>query len=210
VPGGAVVVGRDSRVVLVRLGASDRNGTLIRREWRYCVQGTGVFKTLVLDASYDEGYGDVVQVDGVQLAGTYAAFATTTVANGGRYDAVPRAAVRVRNLIAGRTQGVDIEQFGACEIHGLVLASSGTAAWITDCVLSPTPPAVASLTSLVQAFDDSNGRSSTLDTNTTTTSPLVDPYANLQLQQCLAGCAPHGATIAWWTTNGPWRSHPVP
>jgi hypothetical protein len=198
-------------VLLVRLGARRRNETLINREWRYCVHGTGVFKTLVLDASSDDGYGNVVHVEGVQLAGAFAAFATTTVANGGRYDAVPRAAVGVRNLTAGRTHGVDIEQFGACEIHGLVLASSGTAAWITDCVLSAAPPAASSLTSLVQAFDDGNGRSATLDTHTTTTPyPLADPFANLRLHRCRGGCLPRGATIASWTTNGGRRSHPAP
>jgi hypothetical protein len=168
---------------------------------------------LVLDAAYQNGYGNLVQVDAVRLVGRYVAFGSETRFDGGRQEGGPtgQITVRVRDVITGRSQQMTgDEQYGSCGIQTLLLTASGTAAWITICGYSGVSPQ-PTFTALVQALDYRTTRSITLATSSaTTTTSWSSPYASLELEQCLAGCAPAGATIAWWTDNGVWRSGLIP
>ncbi|HTX46396.1 MAG TPA: hypothetical protein VMD48_08970 [Solirubrobacteraceae bacterium] len=169
-----------------------------------------MFKTLVLDAAYQDGYGNVVQVDRVRLAGPYAAFGSETHFDGGRQEggSTGQTTVGVRDLITGGTQHMNVDE--PCVIQTLLLTSDGTAASITVCGDSGESPE-PTFTALVQALDYGTARSITLATSTTTTTAAwSSPYASLELQRCLAGCTPAGKTIAWWTDNGNWHSQPIP
>jgi hypothetical protein len=206
-PKGAKVIAKDPRAVIVRVDRPQRHGeVLITHEWRYCVRRTGRFTHLVQQASYHDGFGNVVEVRGVVLAGDYAAYATQTTPHGGRYNALPMGTVSVRDLVHGRTRTDHLSRAGTCDIFSLRVASDATAAWI----LAPCPiadPVTTQQTWVVQAVD-SSGRSITLDSATVAITS-TNPFANLQLS-CQANCRPGRTAFAFWTDTGVDRALTVP
>jgi len=180
------------------------------QQWRYCTRAAGRFHVLAADLVYGGGQGDLVKVRDVLLAGTYAAYDSTTTTAGGRAYGSSSGDVYVRNLVTGRQRVVNLGQNWVAQ-GPLLLSSLGIAVWQSSPVGQPGQ-ANACGTWQIATLDARTGRSSTLDSANPTcdpTNPAVhpaDPFGNLQLQQCIAGCSPPGAIYAWWTDSGTWRS----
>jgi hypothetical protein len=198
-------VAQDAEARLVVLDRERHVGeTDIKREWRFCWRKTGGYHTLVIDASYGGGYGDIVQVWQVALAGPWAAWTTTDVASAGRYGSTPRPAASIRNLGGGKANVTRAGTYGACGIHDLALAQTGIAAWQTDCHL----PSTSRTTYAVQAANGHSRTSATLDTEATTFGP--DPFSAIQIRRCQTRCSRQSQSTVRWKRNGVWRSASAP
>ncbi len=210
VPEGARLVAQDAvaRIVVFDTPRVLRNDLDVNREWRYCWRKTGGYHRLVFDGAYNSGLGDVIHVVSVVLAGRWAAWATTTTAFGGRYGSFPVGAVSVRDLGGGPVRvastGSDVlEQF-----RGLVLAPTGTAAWQFES-MSPVPP--NDFYWAVQALNGRSGAGAVLDRSLMGSAvPLSDPFANVRLYACAAGCSAPAGMIVAWQSDGSWRYAPAP
>lgn len=211
VPAGWLVVTSDSRAVITRgvVSTSDgEGGTLREQRWRYCLRDRRRFHTLVTNTGAVGGYEDILRVNALELSGSYVAYDTDDSLGGGRYGTVD-GDVHLQNLDTGRSAA---SGGGCCfDPPTVVLSSTGVALWQVESE-NPTPQGIPSnWTWSVQALNDRTGKNSTLDTEPAILSPgggitTTPPFSNLQLQQCLAGCAPSGAISAWWMYEGVWRS----
>jgi hypothetical protein len=146
----------------------------------------------------DGGYTDIFSVGRVLLSGSYVAYASTDDLGGGRYGTT--GGIDVTDLLTGRSiNGVVLGNFA----EGLILAPP-VAAWEAN---------NAPYSWAIQAPDVRTGKTTALDSVCSFPgciepgpAPPRSPFANLQLQRCLAGCSPLQAIFAWWTDNGVWRS----
>jgi hypothetical protein len=220
VPHGAQLVAQDSKVRIIA-GNSLRPGNHdITREWRYCLRGTGRgFRTLVDAGNFAGGYGDIVDVGPVVLTGVYVAYSTETTASGGRYGNHPVGVLHVRNLVTGKSGSDSIDcgldaatttvAFCAvgpmdsfCSTHCgapvLILTSDGVAAWEAEQNCDYSRPCAWA----VQVLDSRTGWQAVLDRLPLRRGEyLPDPFANLHLYQCSAGCSATSQLIATWTNN---------
>lgn len=207
VPAHARLVAQSSaaRIVVYDQHRITKNDTDIIREWQFCSRASRGYHVLVDDASYAGGFGDIVHVDQVVLAGSWAAWTTTALASGGRYGVLPSLTASARELASRNATEVQVKRDGTCGASDLVLTPAGVAAWVAASCGSVSPPVAASWT--VQVEDGRTRRNATLDFQQ---SSGTDPFAHLELFQCLAGCAPHGRTTVWWQRDGAWASAAAP
>lgn len=211
-PAGSKLVARNTRVLLVVVNRqhTEKDGTTVRREWRYChPHGDGRFHRLVLDGSYNGGYGDIVTVDRVVLSGMYAAYVTRTLTEGGRDYGAQFGSLSVRNLQTGSPAKAANSASPTCGLGRLVLTPNGVAAAeVLDCYFGMP----LRWSWQIQALDGRTGAYLALDATpfSPSSTALPDPFASLALYQCAAGCAPKDATIASWTRDGSWHSTLVP
>ena len=206
VPSGAHLVAQNSaaRIVLI-----DRTqGTDQLREWRYCLRRKpGGYRPLVTGGSYGGGSGDSIGVGPVMLAGEWVAWPTITIPYGGRYHYTHQGTVSVRYLGGTSTKMVSEGGGSTCAFRQLVLSPTGIAAWEVALCLYPTTGPTYSLA--LQAMNGRSGKNVTLDS--TAFSPSSDdPFADLQLTSCVAGCVPPGGTVVWWQRDGVWHSASAP
>lgn len=190
VPHGWRVAARDSPAVVIRAEVIVAAGGASEREerWRYCVRTNGRFRNLVTNTGVDGGSADILRVNQVALAGSFAAYDSNDVLGGGRYGI--SLGVDVTNLLTGTDTSARVLGVG----FDHVLLAPPLAVWTSDAGGSDW---------FVQAFDGRTDVTTTLDS---TSGPDSDPFADLQLDHCVAGCTPIGATFAWWTAEGSWRS----
>ena len=178
------------------------------KQWRYCTRTTGRFRVLTADVSYAGGQGDLVSVQEVLLAGTYAAYATTTITEGGRDYGTTYGDVVARDLLTGLQRDIDLGYNGA---RPLLLSPPGAVLWQRVPFPQAGQPNGCG-TWEIDALDARTGWIATLDSTTPGCDPAnpsvhpTDPFGSLQLQGCIAGCSPVGATYAWWTDSAGWRS----
>ena len=185
------------------------------QRWRYCVRAHGRFQTLVTNTGAQGGYQDILRVIALELSGSYVAYDTDDFLGGGRYGTID-GDVHLQNL----STGTSASSGGGCCFNPptVILSPTGVALWQVENETTTPQGTPSSWTWSVQVLDDRTGKSSTLDSAPAIPSPsggitTIPAFANLQLQQCLAGCSPSGATFAWWTYDGVWHSarlgHPV-
>jgi hypothetical protein len=236
VPRGARVVAQNSTARIVALNNPHPANPDIKREWRYCLRGKGRgFRTLVDAATYFGGYGDIVDVGPVVLTGGYVAYSTETTGAGGRYGNNPVGVLYVRNLATGGSQsdavdcGLDsrtstisfcavgpTDYFCSAPFCGagrpvLILSSAGVAAWDAEqkCVYQ-NAAAWRPCAWTIQVLDGRTGWHAVLDRLPPSRDQyLPDPFANLRLYECTAGCSSTNQLIAMWTNNGVWNRDAV-
>jgi hypothetical protein len=161
-------------------------------QWRYCLYSKGRFRVLVTNSGVAGGYADIVRVDQLGLGGTFAAYDSSDVLGGGRYGV--SLGIDVTNLLTGKDDSAQV--LGVAFDH--VLLAPPLAVWTSQGDGNDW---------FVQAFDGREDRTTTLENKSGPDTGLyLDPFGDLQLDQCVAGCAPAGATFAWWTDAGAWRS----
>jgi hypothetical protein len=201
--------------------------TQIRREWRYCLRVPRArYHRMVLDADYFGGYGDLVSVGPVVLAADYVAYETQTTCSGGRYGCNPVGALVLRNLVRHTTTSDPVTPDDAtCQTQlwcavgpsglycrwttcsgtpDLILSPTGVAAWQTeeDCNL-PGASTIVACSWGIQALDGVTGWHGSLDSTPQGQSHASpDPFADLGLYTCAAGCSQRSGTIASWTRDG--------
>jgi hypothetical protein len=232
VPRGATIVAQDSIVLIITLNGRYVTNPDIKQEWRYCVRGKGHrFRVLVDAAAYYGGYGDIVDVGPITLAGAYVAYSTETTASGGR-GSNPVGMLYVRNLVRGTMESEFLDcgltaswtisfcavgptnYYRAIDSTGppvLILSSNGLAAWDAEqeCVYPPGN-SWGPCAWTVQVLDGHTGWRAVLDRLPLNQGQyLPDPFANLQLGECVAGCQSPGQITASWTDNGAAKSAPV-
>ena len=216
VPRGWTVVAKDRPAVVISTasakaigpGAGPNADPQITRQWRSCLRADGRFRPLAADLVFGGGLGNLVDVGDVVLGGAYAAYGTDTTSFGGRAYGATTGALHIQNLVGRRGRTVGLDRSGA----GLLqISAAGIAVWQSAPLTQPGDQTACGAW-LIQALDVPSGRSATLDNVTpacSATAPVifpVPPFGGLQLQRCVAGCFPVGATFAWWTHGGVWRS----
>jgi hypothetical protein len=232
IPRGAQLVAQNSKVRIIALNNPSRANPDIEREWRYCLRvERGRFRTLVDAASYLGGLGDIVDVGPIVLAGAYVAYNTETTASGGRYGNNPVGVLYVRNLATGKSKSDSIDcglllSLSFCALGPtdyycstpfcgagppvLILSSNGVAAWEAEqkCIYQNAgagawrPCAWA-----IQVLDGRTGWQAVLDRLPPSQGQyLPDPFANLRVYECTAGCSSTNQLIATWADNGVWHS----
>jgi hypothetical protein len=200
VPAHWTVVGRDSQALVitaeVHVPDVDGEGTPGReQQWRYCPYSKDRFHVLVANTGIAGGYGDIIRVDQVALSGAFAAYDSSDVLGGGRYGV--NLGIDVTDLLTGRDESARV--LGDAFAH--VLLAPPLAVWISQGDGNDW---------FVQAFEGRGDRTETLETKSgPDTGPFSDPFGDLELDRCVAGCSPSGATFAWWTDAGAWRSAPI-
>jgi hypothetical protein len=133
------------------------------------------------------------------LAGTYIAYTSTTIANGGRYDAVPAGTISIRNALTGKTSSVN--PLRACGFAALAVATDGIGAWQANaCVALPAGGTIGGY--VIRALDSRNGTITTL-ASTGLSTYAIDPFAHLSVASCRTRCTRirRGAPVSW-TVNG--------
>ena len=237
-PRGAELVAQNSEVRIIAINNPRAASPDIKREWRYClrVKGRG-FRTLVDAATYFGGLGDIVDVGPIVLTGVHVAYSTETTASGGRYGNFPVGVLYVRNLVTGASNSDSIDcglgmpepttnylfcavgptdYFCSAPFCGagppiLILSSDGVAAWEAEqeCVYQ-NGTAWRPCAWAIQVLDGRTGWQAVLDLLPPTPGEyLPDPFANLRLYECTAGCSATDQSIATWTDNGVWHSDSV-
>lgn len=236
VPRGAELVAQNSVVRIIAVNNPRPANPDIKREWRYCLRAKGSgFRTLVDAATYYGGYGDIVEVGPITLTGAYVAYTTETTASGGRYGQNPVGVLYVRNLVTGSSKSASIDcgltattatiafcavgptnyycsaPFCGAGIPILILSSNGVATWEAEqkCVYQ-NGTAWRPCAWAIQVLDGRTGWEAVLDRLPPTGGEyLSDPFANLQLYECTAGCSATTRSIATWTDNGVWHNGSV-
>jgi hypothetical protein len=214
VPAGWRLVAKDAQAVIVQGVVSTPNGEggrFSERRWRYCLSDRGRFQMLVTNAGAEGGYQDIVRVIALELSGSYVAYDTNDSLGGGRYGTVD-GDVHLQNLATGRSAA----RGGTCcfDPPTVVLSATGLALWQVENENTTPQGTPSSWSWSVQVLDDRMLKSSTLDSAPAIPSPgggitTIPAFANLQLQECLAGCSPLGVVSAWWTHDGIWHSQRV-
>lgn len=227
-PRGAQVVAQDSLIRIIAIkGPISSDGARISREWRYCLRRRhrSRYRTLVDAATH--GLGDIVDVGPVVLSGAYVAYNTETTAYAGRYGNNPIGVVYVSNLVRGTTKsaGVDCNLFitnslctvGPTDYYScsppdcgagppvLIVTSAGLAAWQAEqkCIYgNDTDWRPCAWT--IQVLDGRTGWEAVLDRVPPVQGQYLpdDPFDNLSLYTCTAGCAATNRSIAAWTHSG--------
>ena len=232
VPRGARVVAQNSKVRIIALNNPRPGNPDIKREWRYCLRGKGRgFRTLVDAAANGGGYGDIVDVGPMVLAGAYVSYSTETTASGGRYGNNPVGVLYVRDLTTGKSESDSVDcgltpanTISFCAVGPtdyycsasfcgagppvLILSPDGVAAWDAEhkCVYQ-NAAAWRPCAWAIQVLDGRTGWQAVLDRLPTSQDQyLSDPFANLGLYECTAGCSSTDQLIATWTDNGVWHS----
>jgi hypothetical protein len=154
------------------------------------------------------GYDDIVTGSGFVLAGTVVAYAVDDIQGGGRYGNT-FGTVFIRDLRTGRSAHGGGS--GCCDPPTLVVSSAGIVLWQIE---ENYTTGATGWTWHVEALSDRTYQTAVLDSAPAITAPTggfttTPPFANLQLQQCVAGCIPDDATFAWWSYHGVWRSSRV-
>jgi hypothetical protein len=233
VPAGAQVVAQDSLVRIIAVnGPLSSGGAQISREWRYCLRSRyHRYRTLVDAATH--GYGDIVDVGPVVLSGAYVAYNTETTADAGRYGNNPIGRIDVRDLITGTDQFATLDcnltsnQISFCAVGPtdyycsapfcgagppvLIVSSAGLAAWQAEqeCIYG-NDTAWRPCAWTVQVLDGRTGWQDVLDRLPPVQGAyLADPFNNLGLYNCTAGCSATNQSIAAWSDNGVWRTASV-
>jgi hypothetical protein len=196
VPAHWTVVGRDSQALVitgeVHVRDVDGEGTPGPEEqWRYCTYSKDRFQMLATNSGIAGGYAEIIRVDQVALSGAFAAYDIRDVLGGGRYGVT--LGVDVTNLRTGKDESAQV----LGDAFAQVLLAPPLALWTSQGDGNDW---------FAQAFDGREDRTTTLETKS---GPNTGPYSDLQLDQCVAGCTPSGATFAWWTDAGAWRSAPI-
>jgi hypothetical protein len=203
--------------------------------WRYCRrrQRRAGFRELAR-AQY-AGVGGTIDLGVLELAGRYVAYSTETTQAEGRYGYNPQGDVYVRNLLNGSirhahvapcTDATAMETLcavGPSDIYCsspfcgsgppvLLLTPTGIAVWQGEekCT-DPSTNAWRPCAWTFQALDGRNGWTAVLDALTPTTPSAFppDPFGNLQVASCIAGCGGHRQTIATWTRGEAWHLAPL-
>jgi hypothetical protein len=175
---------------------------------RYCLRARGRSLTLFTSTGAAGGYDDIVTASRVVLAGTVVAYAVDDIQGGGRYGNT-FGTVIMRDLRTGRSaQGGGS---GCCDPPTLVVSPAGIVLWQIE---ENYTTAATGWTWQVETLNDRTGDTVVLDTAPAITAPAggftaTPPFANLQLQRCIAGCIPQDATFASWRYHGVWRSSRV-
>jgi len=202
-PAGWRILARDSQAVVisghVRVRDVDGQGAPGReKQWRYCLYRRDRFRVLVTDAGANGGYADIYRIGRLALSGVFVAYDSTDYLGGGRYGV--SLGVDVTDVRSGRH--VDAKPTGSSFVS--ILLAPPFAAWISS---SEQPDW------FVQSLNGRTGQTTTLDSTCSTadcsTAETPDPFGDLRLTRCLAGCTTPGATFVWWTRNGNWRSVPI-
>jgi hypothetical protein len=200
VPAHWTVVRRDSEALVitaeVHVRDVDGEGTPGReQQWRYCPYSKDRFHVLVTNTGTAGGYADILRVDHVSLSGAFAAYDSKDLLGGGRYGV--NLGIDVTNLQTGTNESSQV----LGDAFAQVLLAPPLAVWTSQGDGNDW---------FVQAFDGREDRTATLQTQSgPNTGPYSDPFGDLQLDQCVAGCTPPGATFAWWTDAGAWHSAPI-
>jgi hypothetical protein len=142
------------------------------------------------------------------LAGTVVAYTVDDIRGGGRYGQTD-GTVFIRDLRTGRSASGGGS--GCCDPPELVLSPAGIVLWQIEETYSTGS---TGWSWQIQALNDRTSQTVSLDSAPAITAPTggfttTPPFADLELQQCVAGCLPVGATFAWWSYNGVWRSSRV-
>jgi hypothetical protein len=135
------------------------------------------------------------RVDQVARSGAFAAYDSRDLLGGGRYGV--NLGIDVTNLLTSKDESAQV----LGDAFAQVLLAPPLALWTSRGNGNDW---------FVQAFDGRENRTATLETKSgPNTGPCSDPFGDLQLDQCVAGCTPSGATFAWWTDAGAWHSTPI-
>jgi hypothetical protein len=207
------VVAQNSIAVVITGTAptTEEDGTRFpEHQWRYCLRTVGGFSVAVTNLGAEDPRMDLFQVETFVLSGHYVGYTTVSWPGGGRYGG-PFAEVAIIDLLTGKRAGREVGGSGdggepdVLPVKSLLLSASGAAVWQAATLDNYAP---GPTTWVLQALDARNGATLDLDSWTSPTNDVSvpSPFANLQLQQCEAGCSPLGATFAWWTNNGVWHS----
>lgn len=236
IPRGGHLVAQDAQIRLITTIPAATGSTEIKEEWDYCVRARHRrFHPLVDAALYYDGYGDIVDVGPVVLSGRFAAYNTETTASGGRYGNNPVGEVTVRDLLTDNNNSARIDcnmgtlttsefcALGPTDYYcsapfcdegppALILTSDGLASWVSEqkCIYGVTANAWRSCAWSVQMLDGRTGWQEVLDRlQPTFGSYPPDPFGNLRLYKCTAGCSSVNQPVAAWTDNGVWLSASV-
>ena len=214
VPHGWVIAAQDTQAVVISNVHTATATQPFVGQLRTCLRSNGRFHPLV--SAIENGYASPLNHDPPQdvvflgLAGRYVAYT-------GLWEphAVPNEyrITYLRDLVAGRTVSGEFDlpgppppgshwwcaypESGGGTIEP-TLSSTGVLAVIQKhCGRDPQPQVAFDL---VEALGIRSSQITVLD------GAPPGTLANLQLEACLAGCAPVGATFAWWTHDGVWRT----
>jgi hypothetical protein len=118
-PAGWSRVAHDSQVVVIMgwIALPDVDGGGHRGpedQWRYCLRGRGHFRTLAPNAGEPGGYSDIVGLDDLRLAGTFAAYGRLDVEGGGRYGTT--LAANATDLVTGRDPKATVYGLGFAKL----------------------------------------------------------------------------------------------
>jgi len=212
VPVGAHLVAQDSSARIVYVEHQQPGVNLPLREWRYCWRKSGGYHALVTGGSTGSGAGGIVDVSQIALSGPWAAWATTTIPYGGRYGYPVEGAVSARYLGGRKTQTFVVSSYNTCCYDRLLLTTGGVAAWEVELFAGGgSTGGGPGFWWALQAMNGHTGKGVTLASSSVEfgQSP-PDPYSDLQIDACLAGCVGTSKTIAWWSDDGFWYSAPAP
>jgi hypothetical protein len=230
VPRGAKLVAQSSLVRVIRI---TNPGGRVREDWRYCVRAEGHGFRPLADATTSDAA--IVDLGPIVVAGAYVAYSTETIADAGRYGNNPVGVLYVRDLVAGTSKSDPIDcgvsstvttnafcavgptdYFCSAPYCGakrpvLILSPDGVAAWEGEqkCFYSGGSawrPCAWEL----QALDGRTGWQAVLDEVPPTQGEYVDdPFADVRLYDCAAGCSTTDQLVATWTHDGIWHSSTV-
>jgi hypothetical protein len=222
VPRGWRVVARDGQVVLIRRPDSRDEVMISGGEWRYCTRSMGRFALLVRSigcgpAQCSSGLGPdpsgpINEVDSFTLSRSYVAYRVVWSSRGLGEDyqiritdiAHGRSTVSAIQPPPSRSQGGAWQGGGSASPSRLLLSRSGVVAWKWTLQYDYGSPRPQGTRVEIRALSARTGHDLILDSEPVSSPSDAGDLANLQLYQCMAGCA-RPVTVVGWTHTGAWR-----
>jgi hypothetical protein len=232
VPAHARLVAQDRQFRIIAIISPPYTANSPPREWRYCSRLTRNGRFRDLARAQPEV---IIDLGVLTLAGRYVAYSTETTQSQGRYGYNAQGDVYVRDLLTGSIRQAHVAPctdatatetlcaVGPSDLYCsspfcgsgppvLLVTPTGIAVWHGEekCI-DPSTNAWRPCAWTLQALDGRNGWTAVLDSSTPTTPSDFppDPFGNLQLASCSAGCAAYQQTIATWTRAGAWHVAPL-